>query len=794
MNLTKRILGILIALSIMLLCAYLSFPWWGKSLIESKLPPDWRLDAISIQYPGWQIFSFESMSLSSDEWRISVENFSLNLANETVMIDAITVTQIVKKQDNQTRSLAIALPQFHPDFFLATLPFKSLSVEHIIWQTLAATYRGDQLKFNLASSRQAQLALQLLPNAIFASRQHMLIDLEFSDNQLSANLSLNAHEALQADWQIKQDSHQLRVSAEIAAIKRAFPALINLSDVDIDGSVTLRFTQQIQNQHTRIDSQLAGFIRSEHFATTPIQFLIASQSDELQLPVKVNSNAQFWLENKTLSFHDTNFIAPRLNIDSSLRLSQQGLILDSFAGQLSFEAAQIQRQASQYRIGPAVVDLAMPVTEGEIFSAEKSLLELIFSAVPVVLIDSQAESADALNAKLHGHLQLRNMRAPAIDGALVAEQIQLGKLYQSSNSPVSLEVKNLQGDLSSGEIHARLLDHNAFIAGINFDQLEANLSATLINGKINGSGTIDLNQEPLTGFQILAELGSGSATLSFPLTSFSQLAVNHLIASSTRELDLPVELTAGNMTHQATISLSPVLSLDNQLDLKGANLAVGDNQLTAVKAKLSSALNDGLVHQLNFTAEKLTAKSGNTISDIRATARYQAPDTLNINALSFHVFDGVFNSDAIEVIDGDLMTTSFEINDVSLQAFFDALQIQELTVKGRGNIVGKIRTEQGSLVVEKFEIRNISPGVLKYTDFESLGLSDNLATQALENFHYTELEGEAVNATKHAIPLKIRILGTNPELKIDRPFEITFNLNATIEGAELLEVLLDTIL
>jgi hypothetical protein len=123
-------------------------------------------------------------------------------------------------------------------------------------------------------------------------------------------------------------------------------------------------------------------------------------------------------------------------------------------------------------------------------------------------------------------------------------------------------------------------------------------------------------------------------------------------------------------------------------------------------------------------------------------------------------------------IRGDL-----KIRHLSLKALTDALAMQGLSADGAVDMILPFTLEQGRFGIQQGTLHATSPGVLKY----QRGLRDqNLAFAALENFHFSELDGQLDYAPAGDYRLKMRLVGTNPDMPDYAG--VPFAINPDIKG------------
>ena len=109
-----------------------------------------------------------------------------------------------------------------------------------------------------------------------------------------------------------------------------------------------------------------------------------------------------------------------------------------------------------------------------------------------------------------------------------------------------------------------------------------------------------------------------------------------------------------------------------------------------------------------------------------------------------------------------------------------------------------LKTKDKLAIIHNGSFHNIDSGIIRYEQGDKLNLTDNIALKALKNFHFTQLDGSINygynsdgNLAKH--PVKVHLIGANPDLYGGTPVELTLNLDIDFsEVIQLIENLLFT--
>jgi hypothetical protein len=136
--------------------------------------------------------------------------------------------------------------------------------------------------------------------------------------------------------------------------------------------------------------------------------------------------------------------------------------------------------------------------------------------------------------------------------------------------------------------------------------------------------------------------------------------------------------------------------------------------------------------------------------------------------------------------DGTAQTLS--IAKMDLSRLLQALGRSELDGIGRIKATLPLRIENGEIILKDAKVKNDGAGILKISNAEEFAfLSDDVFERetlaaTLRNFHYSNLEIFLNGPVNGPLGIKVKALGTNPDIFNRRPVEISFETNAGLAG------------
>ena len=455
--------------------------------------------------------------------------------------------------------------------------------------------------------------------------------------------------------------------------------------------------------------------------------------------------------------------ALQLDAEWTLHLPSAWQPQDGLPQQLQLDQARLLARAPQLHAGD--LDLRQPSADLRLSGRwQPPALQLLLAAdsqMTVQRLDSPAAGLrlDDLRASLAG-LQLTR----TADGALRLTgplALHTARLQQAQLQPQRWD---WQGVLDATPPDLRLAGtlHNA--AGLAADlQLQRPASGALqLRGQLAElvlSGANPL-AKTLRDWPALLELGSG-----------------RLKAAGT--LSLP----AGNGTPSADLALhlQDVGGIYDRLELSGldANL-----QLQVRDRQLQLQLPDGRLRQLNpgvaLGALQLRA-------DYRSSLNRPLAGQLQLRQAEGTLLGGQLRA-APTVLDLARLPQrlSLQVRGLELAELLKVYPAEGLS--GSGILDGELPVSlaRDGLHVDQGLLQARAPGgvlQLRSERIRAFGRDNpalQLATRALENFHYDQLEGRVSYAPQGKLLLALRLQGRNPELEGGRPVDFTINLEEDV--------------
>lgn len=185
---------------------------------------------------------------------------------------------------------------------------------------------------------------------------------------------------------------------------------------------------------------------------------------------------------------------------------------------------------------------------------------------------------------------------------------------------------------------------------------------------------------------------------------------------------------------------------------------------------------------LALSAANMQAAAGYAIAKLQWQGQLDDTGQLYAGPIQGTLFQGQLASrpfavDLFKPIDKWHLANQVVIKDLSLEALSSSLKFNGLKAKGVVDLTAPFRWAHGKFSIQNGQINGKGPGIIQYRK----GLSStNIAFAALENFHYSSLSGQLSYEPNGHYQIKLRIVGTNPDMPNLGGVPIAFN--PTIQG------------
>lgn len=760
-----------------IVAAYVSFPWWGKLLVKSQLPQDWHLTHLELGYPSLKTLPITQIQLRRANYQFSIDDILLDLDANTVAINTLNITTTqAKSSSTKPEKFRLSLPVIDFNSVFASLPFEQLTVENLTWQDKQQNLHIGNIEFKLLPEYQAKLKASVVKSAFLKKNTQLHLNINYQQ-QMHSSLSVDNRTVLNATYTNLDEETQLEIQTQLESLQDWLPTAATDNINNLNGQLKILVSNKSNDDSTSIALSLNGNATFAQFNQQQLNFNWKASSNSQHWPLAFTSNLQ--LASLTpLQFNaQLNADSVNMNIQNTLKINQtdiiiEDLVINAKAAQATFQQQEVISKVSNLALTTAPLSFHL----AQLDLAEKTLnIELTSEQIQL-----QQNDAVSGQAKLDAKLSFSPTKNPIVSGTIELTNLSLGNTYQSLNSKISVLLDKVALDNSSGAVIARWTDEDFQIQDFSFSQLESEFETQLSTENIAGKGWVKIDGYLLTPVEFAHYFDTGESQLTLPQNNIEPEFINTLLAQI-RDKSLPeVSIIDGEIEHQASFNVEGS-SLSSLSSIKNATIMLDQNQANQVN------INNQLI-----SGQKLTANSSIRINDVLLSSGLEIKkistqinsdgETININNLEMTLLEGAVKSEEMTIQDNHLSPSKVLIKHLSLTELIQFMDLSNFFAQGKVDFTIPIEGEGLALTVKNAEFKNIDKGVIKYLSGDELQQTQNIALQALANFHYTELDGTLDYDKDGNYKIKLHLLGSNPDLYDGYPVDFVLNLNGKLPG------------
>jgi hypothetical protein len=774
----------LISISIVIVI-YASFPWWSASIVKQYLPQDWKIVTLDIGYPSLSALSVEKLSVKTEQFSFNLEQIKVTTNFKYINIK-LAQFKLKHQQDHQTK--------LEQKFELPALPLKplyqkishglksdiNLSVAKFELQSQSERYEVSNIRSIFKPNSTGEISFNIEPNQFISSAEKIESSVQLSVDQLIIDLRLAKQQILKLNYLQTHQTSELDLTVNAEVINK-FSSTYTLHDKiggNIDGVIKISLRQNKLNQlDSKIDYQ--GSLNFIDTAKKPIVFKLAahsnSKSNGLAFTTQLEtSSSQVIMDNFSLN-------QPLVSLNTIISVKE---------GDFSFSNNTLNTDIKSIKLNNNKLSANKVLLETKIEDFTLKQLSLKELAIDNNLINtdiSYLESSDELpiNGKLMGKVTLSGLIDGVISGELTVYPISIPGVGLSEFAELKIRIDQADSLFSRGTINVKAEDYDGQIRTLSYNKLLSSIRFELGHDLIVGEGNLQINERELTPLIISFNKNNQDLSINSIQHNIDKQLFNQLIKILPEELPL-VEMLAGNLVHEGeleyhTSDIIPLngkslIKLSNAEIMFDKNRAIGINGISQLKSikplKIETSLN----------IDKIELASGLEISNI--SSKLVLLDT-NFEILDFKMklLSGNVFSPKIYFENSHLMPSLVTAKKISLTELIFFTEMESLFATGDIDLTIPLLTKDNSVIVENGTFETLAKGIIKYTSGTTITKEENIALFALQNFHYSKMDGTfSYNNKTGLYLLKIHLIGSNPDLYDGYPIDFTFNIDGNLPG------------
>ncbi len=246
---------------------------------------------------------------------------------------------------------------------------------------------------------------------------------------------------------------------------------------------------------------------------------------------------------------------------------------------------------------------------------------------------------------------------------------------------------------------------------------------------------------------------------------------------------MALEILAGEVVHSAGVGIDKLLLLDSELAITDMLLQFDNNQVQGLNVAQKLTSLEPLVLQTHIDIDKIAFASGLSIDNFSASVSSRSIEDISLHSVKADLLEGHLIADKLQIGTNNLTRLPFQLKQISLTELIFLIDIPGLYGEGKLDFYLPLSLESGSVTVDEGHFKATEKGIIKYiSGQEDSGVEENIALQALKNFHYDELDGTLSYNKAGEYHIRLHLLGANPDLYNGYPVDFVLNLRGELSG------------
>jgi hypothetical protein len=353
-----------------------------------------------------------------------------------------------------------------------------------------------------------------------------------------------------------------------------------------------------------------------------------------------------------------------------------------------------------------------------------------------------------------------------------------------SASQVDFEWRNFDPVAVTGEFrtHTRglIFSHEEdTYQGVDLDLAYALLS----DARIEGQGELLFAGDVRTPVRFVGGLDSGDWVVDILPSQFSLRQAVKALETITGPIPDQLEPGGGTIDIKGRVSMGNAIQGNMNISGKAMKFSLAESTVEGADFNINGKLNETLAGTGWFSIDRIGLAAGLDLYKTRVSVGLMTPDTIELDDFQAGFFGGRLSADHIRLSPEGLSDTQIKMTDIDLGQVLEYIDVGGLQGTGELDISLPAGSQGSKLYVQNGVFRANGPGVLSYSGSISAAPVDNIGLSALENFHYTELDGTIDYHSDGSYQLMVHLAGSNPDLYDGYPVALNLNIDGMLPEA-----------
>ncbi len=266
----------------------------------------------------------------------------------------------------------------------------------------------------------------------------------------------------------------------------------------------------------------------------------------------------------------------------------------------------------------------------------------------------------------------------------------------------------------------------------------------------------------------------------------SQLSL-HQAASALEIANTPIpaqlKLGGGTIDIKGRFKVGSNARGNMEISGKGLSFSLDESTVEGADIDISGIMTDTLTGSGSFFIDRIGLAAGLSLFQVRGLIVSLTPDVIDLQDLQAEFFGGHLVADRIKLSPEGLSDTKIKLTGIDLGQVLEYLDVGGLQGSGDLKVSLPAGSQGTSLYIQNGAFRANGPGTLRYSASISTTPTENIGLSALENFHFSELDGTVDFNPDGSYRLKVHLVGSNPDLYNGYPIALNLNIGGMLPEA-----------
>jgi len=373
------------------------------------------------------------------------------------------------------------------------------------------------------------------------------------------------------------------------------------------------------------------------------------------------------------------------------------------------------------------------------------------------------------------------------EGNLAVPELKLDSKNTTLSGKLSGEWQAFNFNLSEGIAKFNLAFDSSQIMAVPVSEAQAQLDLKLSEDIIQGQLSASIEQVPLVTSTFEFDKNNQNLTAGIKQSKIESTLVNQFLSTFGQKNKMALQIIEGDIVHSGAALYSKDWSATNQLNIQNMLFSFGENEISGLNISEKLISISPLQFSAHLSAEQIKFSSELAINQLSANVYghqlSDLSDVVDLTEVKAELLEGQLSAKLIRFSAGEMVLSEVQIAQLSLTELIFFMNVSGLYADGKLDLTLPVGMNNEEYFITNGRFKATEKGLIKYTRGAEESLeSENIALQALRNFHYESLDGTLDYNQNGEYRIKLHLLGANPDLYDGYPIEFDLNLNGELSG------------